>query len=110
MLDAVIAMMTFSIVGFAVMGGLSTTQLSSNAVEGQSVAENLARNQLELAFAAPYISPPTTYATVGVPNGYGITAVAEQFVSGDTNVQKIVVTVTRDGAGVLMVETLRVKP
>jgi hypothetical protein len=109
MLDAVIAMLTFSMVGFAVMGGLSTTQLSSNAVEGQTVAENLARNQLEVAFAAPYISPPTTFTTVAVPDGYGITAVAEEYVQGDGNIQKIVVTVSRDGASVLTVETLRVK-
>ena len=110
MLDAVIAMLTFSMVGFAVMGGLSTTQLSSNVIEGQSVAENLARNQLELAFSLPYVSPPTTYTTVTVPSGYSITAVAEEYVSGDANIQKIVVTVTRGGAGVLTVETLRVKP
>ncbi len=108
MLDAVIAMLTFSMVGFAVMGGLSTTQLSSSAVEGQSLAENLARNQLELAFTLPYISPPTTYPTVSVPAGYGITAVAEEYVSGDANLQKIVVTVNRDGATVLVMETLRV--
>lgn len=109
MLDAIIAMLAFSMVGFAVMGGLSTTQLSSTFTEGESIAENLARNQMDVVFSEPYVAPPTSYTPVSAPAGFLVSATAEEYVLSDPNVQLVTVEVTRDGVSVLVIETLRTK-
>ncbi len=109
MLEAVVAMAVFALVGVAVLVGLSTTHTSGATVEGHSIAENLGRNQVEYIFSIPYQDPPSFYPTVVAPIGYGITAAAEEFVQNETAVQKIVVTVDHGGETVLVLETLRAK-
>ena len=60
LLETVIAIMVFSLVGVAVLGGLSTAYTSGAKTEVQSVAENLARNQVESIFSGPYREPDQT--------------------------------------------------
>ena len=109
MLEAVVAMSVFALVGVAVLVGLSTTHNSGATVEGHSIAENLGRNQVEYIFSIPYQDPPSFYPTVVAPTGYGITAAAEEYVQNETAVQKIVVTVDHGGETVLVLETLRAR-
>jgi hypothetical protein len=44
------------------------------------------------------------------PRGYTVSAVAEEYIVGDPNVAKIIVTASRGGDDVLTLETLRAKP
>ncbi len=106
-MEAVVGVAAFSLVGTAVISGLSTTQISSARAERQSIAENLGRNQMESVFSEPYSEPPSSYTSVPAPPGYGVTAVADEYVPGDTTIEMIIVTVTHGGADVLVLETLR---
>ena len=89
MVEVVVAVLLFGVVGSAVLAGLSTAHTSGARTKAQSVAENLARNQLEDVFSQPYLSPPASYNSVTTPSGYDVTAVGEEFVTGDSNVSKI---------------------
>ena len=59
----------------------------------------------------PYQAPPSFYPTLAVLSGYSLTAEAqEESVEGappDPNLQKIVVTVSRDGEEILVLESFR---
>lgn len=109
LIETVVAVLVFSLVGTAVLSGLSTTHISGAKTERQSVAENIVRNQLEHMFSRPYQEPPSSYPTITVPEGYGVTCTAEEYVLGDPDVEKVVVTVTFNGREVLVLETLRSK-
>ena len=110
MMEAVVAVMVFTAVGVAVLVGVSTTHLSGAKVEGQSVAENIARNQMEYIFSLPYQEPPSTYPAIDTPPGYSVEALAQEYVTGDTFVEMVEVTASHEGQAILALETLRAKP
>lgn len=108
--DVLIALMLLTLVGAATLGGLSVASRGGGLAEGQSVAENIARNQMEQLFTLPYQAPPSTYPAIATPAGYSVTAQAVELLPGVQDIAKLVVTVDRDGAQVLVLETLRVRP
>ena len=109
LIEAVVATTIFTIVGSAVLVGLSTTHISGAKTEEQSVAENIARNQMEKVFSLPYLDPPSTYPAIATSSGYGVSAAAEEYVVGDPNIEKVVVRVTHESEEVLVLETMRAK-
>ena len=109
MVEAVLAVTLFAMVGTAVLVGLSTTHNMGAEVEEHSIAENLARNQMEHMFSLTNQDPPSTYPSVSVPMGYTISAAAEEYVTGDSSIEKVVVQVSHGAEQVLTLETLRVK-
>lgn len=109
LMETVIAVMVFALVGTAVLSGVSTAHTSGATTERQSTAENIARNQMEYAFSLPYQNWPSSYPTIGVPQGYAVTCQAEEYVLGDLNIEKVIVTVTFDSTQQLVLETLRTK-
>lgn len=109
LIEAVVATTIFTIVGSAVLVGLSTTHISGAKTEEQSVAENIARNQMEKVFSLPYRDPPSTYPAIVTTSGYGVSAAAEEYVVGDPNIEKVVVRVTHESEEVLVLETMRAK-
>ncbi len=109
MVEAVVSMLLLTVLGTATMAGLSTTHISGNNTEEQAIAENIARNQMEYILTQAYKDPPASYVAIAPPSGYGVNADAVEFEVGDTSVEKIVVTVTRGGQTVLVVETIRTK-
>ena len=110
LVETVVALSVFVAVGTSVLVGVQAIQNSGGRTEGKAVAENLARNQMEHIFNLAYQDATSTYATIaGVPSGYAVAAVANSFVSGDLDVQKVVVTVTRGGESLLVLETLRTR-
>ena len=114
MLEAIVGITIFAVVGAAVLGGVSTTRRTGAAIERQGVAETIARNQIENLFSQPYRPPGTSYATstssVVLPPGFNVTLTTQEVVVSDTNVEKIIVTVTHEGKTVLTVETMRSRP
>lgn len=109
LIEAVVATTIFTIVGSAVLVGLSTTHISGAKTEEQSVAENIARNQMEKVFSLPYRDPPSTYPAITTTSGYEVSAAAEEYVIGDPNIEKVVVRVTHESQEVLVLETMRAK-
>ena len=109
LLETAIASIVFALVGTAVLSGLSVMHRTGAMVEGHSVAENVARNQMEYVFTLPYQEWPATYATMPaeIPNGYTVTALGQEYVAGDLDVQKVIVTASRSGDSILTLETVR---
>ena len=106
--EAVVSITIFTVVGSGVLAGVSTAQIAGAQVERQSIGENIARNQMEYIFSLPYENPPSAYPTIEVvAPGYSVTAAAEEREPGVTTIAKIVVTVSQDGEEVLVVETYR---
>ena len=66
LLETAVASIVFALVGTAVLSGMSTMYDSGSLTEAQSVAENLARNQMEFVFNQPYREPQQTpYQSAG---------------------------------------------
>ena len=121
LIEMIIALAIFSSAGTAVLLGVSAAHNSSTVVEASAVAENLARNQMEYVFTQPYQAVGTPYPSVAddsslnitVPSGFGVSAVPQIYVTPDAfsgSIQKVVVTVTRDGQSILILESLRSGP
>ena len=109
MVEALIAVSVFTLLGAAVLSGSTATRNASASAEQAAVAENIARNQLETILAAPYQDPPHSYATISTPPGYAVTADARELVVNDANIATVVVTVTVKGVPVLTLESIRTK-
>ena len=123
LMETVIALTIIGALGTAVLLGVQAAHTSSDLVETHSIAETLARNQMEYMFIQPYATPPAAYVSIedapemtfNVDPGYTITALAVVFTEGDpayvddADIEKVIVTVNRDNQSVLVLETLRVK-
>ena len=74
-METVVALSVLTVVGTGVLLGISTIQTSGNSTEGQSIAENIARNdEMENLFAQSYQATTTpTYlcivSTFGTADG-----------------------------------------
>jgi type II secretory pathway pseudopilin PulG len=99
-----------AILGTAVVVFTSSlsTGVISTSVHGQEViAQRLAQNQVE-SIKNQVFSAAGTYNTVTVPAGYTI-SLAKSAVSGaNTNIQKITVTVLRNGVSAFTVAAYKV--
>lgn len=121
LMETVIALAIFSSAGTAVLMGVRAAHTSSDRVKASAVAENLARNQMEYVSSLSYVAPPGTYASIAddsslniaIPSGFAVTAAAQIYVADDGfsgSIEKVVVTVTRDGQSILILESLRSGP
>lgn len=108
-LETVIALATFILVGVAVLGGVSTTFISGANTENQSIAENIARNQLEAIAAQPFQVDSADYTLVATPDGYQVVVTSEQLMTELTfEIQTLIITVSLDvGEEILRLETIK---
>ena len=118
LLETVVAISIFSLVGTAVLLGVRVAHTSASLVEDHSIAERLARNQMEYVLSQAYKDVGQSYDSINVappgqfsvPAGYQITAVAQEFLVADSyqgSIEKVVVTVSLNGKVLLVLETLR---
>lgn len=106
-MEALVATSLFAVVGGAVLAGLQTTHSSGFLTERQSVAESLARTQMETMFSQSYVSPPGTCPVVAAPTGYTIACDVTEYEIGDPNVALVTVTVSFGSEESLKLEALR---
>jgi hypothetical protein len=110
MLETMVAMMVLSLVATSAVAGLSGARTLGAGIEAHSIAENIGRNQMEYVFSLPFQEPTSVYPSIAdLRPGYGVSAVAEEFIPGDSNIEKLVVTVTGQGRNILVLETLRAR-
>ena len=104
MLESIMAITIFASLGTAVAVGIRTADLSTQEVEGHSLAEKLARNQMEYVLTQNYKNPGPSVQYVSIENdsdftvgpGFNVSADAVGYITGDTDIEKALVTVTRD--------------
>ena len=121
LVELLVALAIFASAGAAGLLGVGAAHRSGDAVNASAVAEYLARNQMEYVWTQPYVAPPGTYTSIAndpglnidIPSGFGVSAAAQEHVPDDGligTVEKVLVTVTRGGQSILVLETLRVGP
>lgn len=100
-----------AILGVAVVAlvlGLSTGSITVREGNQELVAQSLAQTQLEYVKDYPYDPAATTYPTVDTPEGYSIGVEAGSIPDADTDIQRITVTISRDGEAILTVKDYKV--
>jgi type II secretory pathway pseudopilin PulG len=91
------------------LAAVSTGSLAVSRTEERVAAENLARSQLEYTKSQGYLPPPASYLTVTPsPGGYGVVVEAASIPDTNSGIEKITVTVSRDGKTLLVVEDYKV--
>jgi type II secretory pathway pseudopilin PulG len=91
------------------LAAVSTGSLAVSRTEERVTAENLARSQLEYTKSQGYLTPPASYLTVTPsPGGYGVAVDAASIPNTNSAIEKITVTVSRDGRELLVVEDYKV--
>ena len=109
LVELVAVMAAFGVLGTAVLSGVQTGHASKRIFDVQSEAENIARNEMENAFAQPYLPPGQTYTATTPPYGFSVTAEALEFSATSSDISLVRVTVERDGQTLKVLETYRAK-
>ena len=107
LVELVAVMGAFAVLGTAVLSGVQTSYISKRIFAVNSEAENIARNEMESAFAQPYLPPGQTYTATTLPNGFWVTAEALEFSATSSDISLVRVTVERDGQTLKVLETHR---
>lgn len=105
-----------ALVAIAILGGGVLTMILSVSGGALAVQENdqevtaqsLARTELEYVKNYAYNPGATTYPTISVPTGYGISVGVSAVPGGNTNIQKVTANITRDGAVIMTVVDYKV--
>lgn len=110
---AAVAILGVAVVAF--VGGLSSGTIAVREGNQELVAQSLAQTQLEYVKDYPYEPAATTYPTVHTPEGYSICPEGYSICvevgsipDTDTDIQKIMVTISRDEEDILTVEDYKV--
>jgi len=108
LVEVLVAVAILGVTLVAFLTAISTGSLGVATTEERVTAENLARSQLEYTKSQVYLAAPASYATVTPPTGYAVSADGASIPEGNSAIQKITVTVTRNGETLLTVEDYKV--
>jgi type II secretory pathway pseudopilin PulG len=103
---AAVAVLGAAVVAFIV--ALSTGSLAVREVDEETVAQSLARSQLEYIKDYPYNSAATTYPKVETPEGYTVSVAVSSIPETNTDIQKITVIISRESEDILTVADYKV--
>lgn len=106
--ESIVAVAISGVVVVAFVVALSTGSLAVREGDREVVAQRLARTQLEYIKSSPYDPEGTTYPTVDEPEGYTVSFDVDSIPNTDADIQKITVTISQDGEGILTVEDYKV--
>lgn len=91
------------------LSSLSTGSKAVGVVNERTIADNVARSQLEYTKSQPYAPVPTSYDSItSVPPYFTVSVEATAVTDRDENIQKIAVTVYHNGEPVLLIEGFKV--
>ena len=110
LVETVVVLSVFGILGTTVLSGLQTGSMSKRNFEQDSTEENITRNQLDSVFEQPYKAPDDpdpTYTSITPPTGYTVTAESITHYSTSSDISIVRITVIRDGQTVRVHESLR---
>ena len=104
LLEMLVALALLGTSGTASLKAMSTGELAVNTIAGQAISKSLASSQLEAIRRSDY---QVIYPIVGeAPTGYSLSISAVEI---DSDLQKIEVTVLRDGQALLSLEDFKVR-
>lgn len=101
-----VAILGTAVVAFVV--SLSTGSLAANNLDKQTMAQSIAQSQMEYTKNYTYNASATTYPILTPPATYSVTVGVAAVSGADTNIQKITVTVSKNGVSVVTVTDYKV--
>jgi type II secretory pathway pseudopilin PulG len=101
-----IAILGTAVVAFAT--GLGAGSIAVGEHDDQATAQGLAQSQMEYTKSYAYNPGAATYPLLNAPEGYSLNVSASAASGGDTDIQKITVTVSREGEEIVRVEDYKV--
>lgn len=87
------------------ISALSVGSIAVNESNREMVGQRLARTQLEYIKSLPY---NTSYASIDEPEGYAVSITVGPTPDNDASIQKITITVSREGEDILSVDGYKV--
>ncbi len=108
LVESLVAVAILGIAAVAFVVALSTGSIAVREEYQEAVAQSLVRTQLEYIKGYSYDPSATTYPTVDTPEGYTISVGVSSIPDTDTDIQKIAVTISREGEDILIVEDYKV--
>jgi len=105
-------LMAVAILGTAVVAfvaALSVGSLTASEQNRETTAQGLAQTQMEYTKNYPYAAGAVTYPALTAPATYSVTIAVVAVPGADTNIQKVTVTVFKEGISVLAISDYKVK-
>lgn len=106
MIETVTTVAMMGIVGITALCGLASSVISGGITADHTTVMALAQRQLEYVKILPYQSAPSNYDVIEVPEPYQIACESQSLSNG--NMQKVVVTVSKHGRSLLVIEDIKV--
>lgn len=102
LLEVLIALAILGLVGGIFASSLTMSSKLIMTTQEMVTVDSLARDQMEYSKQQEYLSEATSYEKIAIPTslaglGYDLVIVAEPLHSPDDGIQKVTVTVTRNG-------------
>ncbi len=112
-LETVVALAILGAVSVSFLNGLTSTSKSVFIVDERTTAGSLAQGQMEWVKNASYSYDATSYSAAPIPDGkdyirYSSVISAEPLHTPDDGIQKITVTIQRDGKDVYFLQGYKV--
>jgi len=101
-----VAILGTAVIAFVV--SLSVGSLATNELDKETIAQGLAQTQMEYIKNYLYNPEATTYPVLTPPATYSVTVNVSAVLGADTNIQKITVTVSKDGVILLTISDYKV--
>jgi len=108
LVEALVAVSVTAVAVVALVTALSSGAIAVGEVESETVAQRLARAQLEHIKGLSYDVTGASYSILDAPEGYLISLDYDSVPETDSNIQKITATISREGEDVLVVEDYKV--
>lgn len=109
LIETIVAIAILSAISVVFLGGLVVSSKGTLEADEQSTAESVARCQMEWVQGSTYVDNATQYAPINLDTfndyvGFSANISAEPLHSPDDGIQKITITVLRNGDRVMSIE------
>ena len=113
LIETLIALAIMGVVAVVFLTGMTTSSKAVMVSQNRVTAESLAKSQMEDTKAQLYIDGAISYPKITIPQdlvdqGYVLTVVAEPLHASEDGIQKITVTISRNGNGILTLKDYKV--
>ena len=107
LIESIVALALLGIIGASFLGSIGTSAKATMVDEDRTIAESLARGQVEYVKGCTYEYDATDYSvdpTIDIPSGWAIpNSTVEPVHASDDGIQKVTVTVQHDSETVFSV-------